>query len=210
MKKDIVPKNSRYIPFTQQPSCCVPTCIQMVMYRHGIPLIPAEKIGYYLGLTVHPDRKSLFYNVRTSTERPPAGYGTRIYDPQYEPNTACKKLNIPLEFEIKLITKFDSVEKLSETLKEAETNNIDVLLCFHHGTLIDDPEKDYGHVCVFDRMIENKIRMIDPSPEHPKWRNVTVEKMYVAMKKHGEKRSAGLWFFTLIKSFRNKSLNNYL
>jgi hypothetical protein len=65
-----IPPDSRYIPFTQQTSCCVPTCIQMVMYKLGIPLLPAEEIGYHLGLTVHPDKSYLFYNVRTSTKPP--------------------------------------------------------------------------------------------------------------------------------------------
>ncbi len=52
---EIVPKDSRYIPFSQQPYCCVPTSIQMVMYRHNIPLVPAEELGYHLGLTVPKD-----------------------------------------------------------------------------------------------------------------------------------------------------------
>ena len=97
--EEIVPKNSRYMPFTQQAACCVPTCFQMIMYKHGIPLKPSEEIGYHLGLVVHPDRKKLFYNVRTSSEKPPAGYGTRIYDPEFEPNNAFRKLGIPLTFE---------------------------------------------------------------------------------------------------------------
>jgi hypothetical protein len=74
-----VPDDSRYIPFTQQPSCCVPTCIQIVMYRHDIPLRPAEEIGYHLGLVVSPDRSKLFSNVRTAAEAPSsAGYGIQL------------------------------------------------------------------------------------------------------------------------------------
>jgi hypothetical protein len=43
MAKEIIPKNSRYIPLTQQKWCCVPMCIQMVILKHGMPLISAEK-----------------------------------------------------------------------------------------------------------------------------------------------------------------------
>jgi hypothetical protein len=50
--KEIVPSDSRYVPLTQQKWCCVPTCIQMVMIKQGIPLQPAELIGYELGLIV--------------------------------------------------------------------------------------------------------------------------------------------------------------
>ncbi len=105
-----IPNNSRYVPLTQQAACCVPTCIQMVMYKNGIPLIPAEEIGYHLGLIVHPDRSGLFYKVRTSTEKPPAGYGTRIYLPEFEPNVAFKKLGIPLSLTVKPVSKIGSAK----------------------------------------------------------------------------------------------------
>lgn len=195
--REIVPLNSRYIPLTQQPACCVPTCFQMIMYKHGITLKPAEEIGHYLGLIVHPDRKKLFYNVRTSPDKPPAGYGTRIYDPEFEPNNVFRKLGIPLVFERRLINQFSSPPEIIGYLKNAEEKDKDVLLCFNHGALIDDPTKDWGHVCVFDRMVDNQIRLIDPTPDQPKWRLVSVEKMFDAMKKHGEQKSAGFWEISL-------------
>lgn len=190
---EVVPTNSRYIPFIQQSACCVPTCFQMVMYKNNIPLRPAEEIGFYLGLIVHPDRKKLFYNVRTSKEKPPAGYGTRIYLPEFQPNNAFKKMSIPLACKVKVITQFNSPEVILKYLTNIEKGDRDVLLCFNHGVLIDDHLKDWGHVCVFDRIIDGKIRLIDPSPDQPKWRLVSVEKMFQAMKKHGEQKSAGFW-----------------
>lgn len=45
MRNNFVPEDSKYIPFTQQKWLCTPTCIQMVMLRHNIPLVPAELIG---------------------------------------------------------------------------------------------------------------------------------------------------------------------
>ncbi|MCL5431908.1 MAG: hypothetical protein M1484_02275 [Patescibacteria group bacterium] len=193
MVKPVVPADSRYIPLTQQPACCVPTCIQMIMYRHNIPLIPAEELGYHLGLIVHPDRKRLFHNVRTSTKKPAGGYGTRIYKLAFEPNTAFKKLGIPLTFALKPITQFRSKDELYRYLQTMEERDKDVLLCFHHGALVDDPSKDWGHLCVFDRLVENKIRLIDPGYEAPKWRLVSMQKMFEAMRKHGVKQAAGCW-----------------
>lgn len=165
----------------------------MVMYKNSIPLVPAEEIGYHLGLIVHPERAKLFYNVRTSEEKPPAGYGTRIYDPEFEPNKAFKKLGVPFTLTVKPIDQFDSSKKLLDYLNQIEKENKDALLCFHHGALVDDSSRDWGHVVVFDRIVEGKIRIVDPSPDHPKWRLVTVEKMFEAMRKHGVKRSAGVW-----------------
>jgi len=165
----------------------------MVMLRHNIPLIPAEELGYYLGLTVHPDRAYLFYNARTSKKKPPAGYGTRIYDPRFKPNKVFKKLGLPMSLTVKPITKFDSSKEAQNYLSAVESNDKDVLLCFNHGALIGDSSKDWGHVCVFDRLVGNEIRIIDPNPNQPKWRNVSINKMFHAMRKHGEKRSGGFW-----------------
>src|SRR3989344_1492589 len=190
---EATPNDSRYIPLTQQKSSCVPTCIQVVMLRHSIPLIPAEEIGYHLGLVVHPDRKNLFYNVRTSETPPPAGYGTRITEAEFEPNNAFQKLNIPLQLTIKPISQFASSKEMQDYLAFAEQESLDVLLCFNHGALLDDPTKDWGHVCVFDRLVGNEMRIVDPSPDQPKWRNVPIDKMFDAMQKHGEKKAAGLW-----------------
>ena len=192
--RDIVPKNTRYTPLTQQKSCCVPTCFQMLMLRNNIPLRPAEEIGYHLGLIVPPDRKYLFYNVRTAKTPPPAGYGTRIYDKEFEPNTAFRKLGIPFKMEVKKISTIKTCEALVELLTSVEESNKDALLCFNHGHLVDNPEYNWGHVCVFDRVINGQeIRIIDPSPSQPKWRTVSAEKMCQSMIKHGVSNAAGVW-----------------
>lgn len=192
------PKDTRYIPLTQQAACCVPTCIQMVMYKNNITLVPAEEIGYHLGLVVHPDRAHLFYKARTAIKAPPVGYGTQIYLPEYEPNAAFKKLGVPLVFSNISISELNSGSDLLSQLEKIETADGDALLCFNHGALIDDELKNWGHVCVFDRIIDGKIRVVDPSPEHPKWRRVDAKKMFEAMKKHGVKKSAGIWLLSKV------------
>jgi hypothetical protein len=189
----ITPADSRYVPLTQQDYCCVPTCLQMVMYKSGIPLLPAEEIGYHLGLIVPPAENHLFFNVRTSTEKPPAGYGTRIYLPEFEPNEAFKNLQLPLRLTVKPITQFSSADDLLQTLREVEAQDGNALLCYNHGALVDDPSRDWGHVVVFDRIIDGDVRIVDPSPSHPKWRTVKPGKLFEAMKEHGEERSAGIW-----------------
>lgn len=170
----------------------------MVMYKNGIPLLPAEEIGYNLGLIVSPEKSHLFYNVRAAETSPPAGYGTRIYDPQFEPNVAFKKLEIPLNLNVEPVSKIESPEDLLAKLSEVEQKNEDVLVCFNHGSLVDDPSKNWGHVCVFDRVIDGRIRIVDPSPEHPKWRLIKADKLFTAMQKHGVKKSAGIWYLIKI------------
>ena len=190
------PNNSRYIPFTQQDWCCVPTSIQMIMYRHGIPLVPAEEIGYHLGLTVPPDQADLFYNVRTS-EKPPttAGYGTQISNPDYTPNKMFEKLGIPLEFSIKLASEFADKEALLTELKAIEAEDSDALLCFNHGVIRGEYQPNSGHVVVFDRVVDGKVRIVDASWKQPKWRFVELGLLFEAIKRHDNENSGGVWHF---------------
>ncbi|MCA9332751.1 hypothetical protein KDA00_02660 [Candidatus Saccharibacteria bacterium] len=196
---DIVQRNTRYVPFTQQASCCVPTSIQMIMYRNDIPLIPAEELGYYLGLTVSPENKHLFYNPRTSDEPPStAGYGTQIFVPEFKPNKVFEKLGIPLSFEIISANSLNNEKNLMDQLKDIEAQNLDALLCFNHGVIIGEYKPHSGHVAVFDRIIDNEIQLVDASSKQPKWRLVQPSLMFEAIKKHGLQNSAGIWIFEKI------------
>lgn len=74
--KNYVPKDSKYIPLTQQKWLCTPTCIQMVMLKNNITLVPAELIANLMGLIVPEDGLKYFWNSRTGP-KPPAGWGTQ-------------------------------------------------------------------------------------------------------------------------------------
>ncbi|MCA9397269.1 hypothetical protein KC573_00420 [candidate division WWE3 bacterium] len=195
------PNDSRYIPLTQQRSCCVPTSIQMIMYRNTIPLIPAEELGYHLGLTVKPELKHLFYNVRYSKTPPSeAGYGTQIFNPEYDPNKMFRHFNIPLHFRIKLAHEIENSHELIALLKEVERKDSDALLCFNHGVIEGEFEPHSGHVAVFDRVIDEKIRLVDASPSQPKWREVDSSVLFEAIQKHGNENSGGIWYFEKINN----------
>lgn len=51
-------------------------------------------------------------------------------------------------------------------------------------------------MCVFDRIINQNIRIVDPNPDEPNWRKVTSEKLFDAMKEHGPEKSAGIWLIS--------------
>jgi len=191
------PHDSRYTPFTQQPSCCVPTCIQMVMYRNSIPLRPAEEIGYHLGLVVSPDRSKLFRNVRTAADAPPAGYGIQMHIPEYEPNAAFARMNIPLAFSVEPIASIPSANELLKRLSTHEQGDHDVIVAFNLGALLDDADlKEAHHACVFDRIVDGRVRLIDPSFYAPKWRVFDIEQLFVAMQKHISSDWGGIWLLT--------------
>lgn len=192
---EVSPKDSRYVPFTQQNSCCVPTSILMIMYRNGIPLLPAEELGYHLGLTVSPEDEPLFYKPRVSATPPPSGYGTQIYRPEYEPNKIFAKLGIPLKFSQKLAADITSEEELLNELRRVEVNNTDALLCFNHGVIRGAYKPHTGHVVVFDRVVGGKVRVVDASARNPKWRLIEPELLLEAIKRHGSDKAGGIWLF---------------
>ena len=195
MKKGIVPRDSRYIPLTQQKSCCVPTCVSMIMYKNKIPLLPMELLGHYFGLIVSPENKKLFWNARTG-EKPLSGYGTRINLKRYEPNSVFKKLKIPLKMVIHSVANFTDKTFVSYIAKSVKENK-DIMVCFNSGVL--NNQAGDGHVCVIDRVYpsKNEVRIIDPSYNKPKWRMIKINKLRKAMEMHPANGGA---FWELIKT----------
>ncbi|MDA3815338.1 MAG: hypothetical protein PF549_03150 [Patescibacteria group bacterium] len=190
--KEIVPKDSRYVPFAQQKSCCVPTSILIVMYKLGIPLIPQELLGYHLGLIVDDEGGEFFWNPRIG-EKPPAGFGTQIHEEQYKPDVAFEKLGIPLKMIIHPVDDLKDKKDFVEFIESCILEDRDLLACFNHGTLKGDGTSN-GHTCVVDRIYPEKniIRLIDSSPNQPKWRELTIDQLKEAMEKHPISKG-GFW-----------------
>jgi hypothetical protein len=182
--KNIVPKDTRYIPFTQQNSCCVPTSISIVMYKLGIPLIPIELLGYHLGLILNKDKKHLFWNVRTG-QRPKAGYGTQIYDKKYEINSVFKKLKIPIRVNSYSLDDFKTKKDIVSFLLEATKKDKDIIVLLA-SDILNNTTNNNGHACVIDRIYPSRdvIRLIDPLYEQPKWREFRIDKFIKAVKAH--------------------------
>ncbi len=205
-QKEIVPHDSRYIVLTQQSFCCLPTCIQMVMIRHNIPLVQSEELAYHFGLSVTKEFKHLFWNPRL-VDKLPKQYSeptTRISKPEYEPNKVFKQMGIPLRFSQTLINQFKKFNDFEEYLKEAIKEGRDTLICFDweiaNPDYFDNYIGGYGHVALLDKLINDKeIRYIDPEHGYSKWPIIKIETLYEAMKSHGSDRGAGFWELEYIK-----------
>lgn len=180
---------SRYIPFVQQPYCCVAACLQMVMYRHDIPLISQEALAYDMGLTVPEEDAGLFAKVRTG-EKPASGWGTQIQKPEYDINVVLAKHNIPLSVEID--TSVLTEELLQAKLQAIQDKDGDALLCFDYRVLWGG-EPGQGHVCVFDRIDGNDIWIVDPERNVPKNRKTSISHLAKAMNFHGPENTCGIW-----------------
>ena len=196
--KNIIPKDSRYIPFTQQKLCCVPACISMIMYRHKIQLISQELLGYHLGLIVPKEELKLFWNGRTGS-KPSAGYGTRINEHRFHPNKIFPKLKIPLKMIFHPIDGFLNVQEFKKYLVSIERNDKDVAVCFNWSALYGQNYSG-GHLSIIDKvnLRKGEVRLIDPEYKAPKWRIVKLEKLKKAMEVHGEDKSGGFWEFLKI------------
>lgn len=194
------PADTRYVPFTQQEFCCTPTSMLMIMYRNGIPLIPAEELGYHFGLTVRPQDAKLFYNTRVSPTPPStAGYGTLVGEPGYEPDEVFAKLGIPLKFSQTPASEISGEADLLARLCAVETNDQDALLCFNPGVIDGEYKPDSGHVTVFDRIVDGKVRIIDPSPRDAKWQLIELPVMWEVIHRHGDHNGGGIWHFANTK-----------
>lgn len=184
-------QQTRYIPFTQQPYCCVPACFQMVMYRQGIPLVAQEDLAYAMGLTVPEKDAHLFGNVRTG-DMPSSGWGTQIQKEAYHPNAVFPKMGIPLKLEQYFTRDFKDEAGLKYLLQSIQDEDADALLCFDYGKLWDLP-KTGGHVCVFDRIEGDTVYIVDPERNVPKYRRVAIGKLFQSMDFHGDENSTGVW-----------------
>lgn len=181
------PQNSRYRPIGQKPYCCVPTCIQMVLEKNGLPKLSQEAIGIELGLVVPPEYAEEFENVPVS-ETPVAssGFGTRIQDPDYSLEHLIEKEQWPFRLELKLASTIADEQALIDMLQAVEARDGDALICYQN-------DRSTGHVTVFNRMVNNKIDIIDPSPLHDKWRSLEIGDVYQRIRDHGDANVGGIW-----------------
>jgi|SRR3989344_2389819 len=185
--QEIIPKDTRYVPLTQQPACCTPASISIVMLRLGIPLISQELLGYHLGLVVNKKIKNLFWNMRTG-KKPGAGYGTRISKKEYNANLVFKKLKIPLKATEYSLEDFRGRKDVVSFISDGIRENRDFVVFLKNG-ILNDNKKINGHACVIDRIYpaKNIIRLIDPSAKQAKWREFKIDKFIKAVKLHPTK-----------------------
>ncbi len=176
-----------YVPFVQQPYCCVPACIQMVMYRKGIKLVQQEDIGLALGLRVPRSMADAFERPNTRKRR--VGYGTDIAN--HPIDAFFKKEKIKLHFRYFPVFGTEEAKGLiSKSIRE----NHDLIACFNNGKLYDNRYRS-GHVSVISSIDGDKVVLIDPEYEVKKFRTVRLEKLLAAMKYHNRKKinMAGFW-----------------
>ncbi|MEK9135401.1 MAG: hypothetical protein AAB451_03885 [Patescibacteria group bacterium] len=178
----------KYIPITEQPYCCVPACIQMLLLRRKLPLKSQEEIGHDLGLIVPQKYRALFRKVRTG-KKPKSGWGTQTGKWIYSVNNFFKKSKINLKEEFFFLTK---PKEIKEFLKENLAKK-DIIACFNYQRLYNKAGDATGHVSIIESIEENYLTLIDPVYDVPKYRRVSLKKLAEAIQLHGKEKRAGFW-----------------
>eukprot|EP00288_Rhodomonas_lens_P002670 CAMPEP_0177722104 /NCGR_PEP_ID=MMETSP0484_2-20121128/17510_1 /TAXON_ID=354590 /ORGANISM="Rhodomonas lens, Strain RHODO" /LENGTH=249 /DNA_ID=CAMNT_0019234469 /DNA_START=35 /DNA_END=780 /DNA_ORIENTATION=+ len=210
VERPVVPKDTKYVPLVQQEYCSAPACISMVMLRRGISLVPQELLGHAMGLTLPFDKEitSRFYNGHVGPAST-IGYGVRVHEPEFHPNAAFQKLNIPLHFQFVPVSALKSEELLSfldELTAGPAEDAKDILFCFSQRMLSPAslllPGGDRGvqaHVCLLDRVeppvpgVGWRVRLVDPAVGVPKWRICDGRQLLLSMQAIGDDLMGGIW-----------------
>jgi len=179
-----------YLRIKQEPYCCVPACIQMILKRHGLPFASQEEIGIQLGLTVPKEKLHFFKNVKSEKEVDEE-HGTKIQKEKYSLNSFFKTNNIPLIYEY---CYFDDAEQAKAFLIENKSQ--DIIACFSYGTLWNTTHLG-GHICLVEDIKDDTITLVDSEytgvlGDVPR-RETTIQKLCDAIKYHGKKNAAGFW-----------------
>ena len=181
-------KKYRYTPLTQQPYCCVPTIIQIVLLRRNMQLFSQEEIGYELGLTVPKKYKRILPKARTG-KKPPAGWGTQVQVPKYSINHFFKKFKLPLKEEYSPVSK---IKNIKQWIKKQLEEDKDLIVCFNYGKLYSGKGE---HVSLLESIHDNMVILVDSEQKVPKYRTVKLNKLIEAMKYH-EKKQGGFWIIS--------------
>ncbi len=196
--QEIVPADTRYVPLQQTPYGCCPTAIQIVMLRHGIPLVPAELIGWHLGLVIPPEDAKYFYNPRVSATSELYGCFPHPGDPEIDPDVAFKALDIPLSMTIHPVGDMSSEDAFKDLLSSSLGQDLDVLMSVRwkdvmiEETITEPSDPEAGHILVVDKFDGKTVRIVDPG-RGPKWREYEAGYLYRSMEQHANPRMAGIW-----------------
>lgn len=195
MHNDIIPQNTRYVPILQQPYCCGPACLTMVMIRNGIPPLPQELLGYHMGLVVPEAQKGAFWQVRTaSSPVAGSGFGTQVQNEGYGLSKVLRDLAIPLDFTYIAADSIDSVAHLEKRVEQIIRSDGDVLVCLNWAALTGQAEKNWGHILCVDQIEGSDFRLVD-TDVGAKWKSFSASRIYDAIRTHGNANYGGLLVF---------------
>ncbi len=176
----------KYPVIQQKPYCCVPAAIVTLLESRSLPHKLQEEVGYALGLVVPESAAHHFDRVRTG-EPGPAGYGTRVDQPEYALNAYFEREEIPLR---ETYIPPGDVEDAYEFLSTWLTAENDVIACFENSVVYGGEMG--GHVALVADVEEARAVLHDPArPET--LQSVAIDVLEEGVETHGEQKRGGYW-----------------
>ena len=159
----------KYKLIKQEPYCCVPRCLQMILDRNNIDYDTQINIAKELGFKDNQ--------------------GTQVQNRKYSIDKYLKKHNIPLNFKYVFNLNYNEVINLLNKHK-----NDDIVVCYKRGIMF-GKDLDGGHATIIEKIDDDKVTLIYPEDEIG-YRVVTLENLLDAIAIHGKENMAGFWIFT--------------
>lgn len=179
-----------YDLIVQEPWCCVPACVKMMLQRRGFSSGSQEEIGIELGLVVPPDQVSHFTLIGTGLE-PPGGYGTRINEPEFALDTYFRRHGLQLKCDY---VPGSAVDDLEAFIADHLGAGDDILTCFRYRHLYGvEAAGDCGHASLIQGMEERTLTLADP--RGPLYQSVDRDTFFASVLAHrkGDLELGGFW-----------------
>lgn len=169
--QETVAMDPPYIPFVQGGEyCCVPACIQMILYRRGIPLLSQGTISKGLR-TGMPKKETKRFSENIRAAGPP--YGTYMY----ALNPFFQKQKIDLMATIVNPTKIHDVIRF---VRENILQGNDMIAMYNRVFLDKAPKEEY-HAVLMQKLDDDCVTCVDPYIDHPELWEVSIPDLLYAM-----------------------------
>lgn len=156
---------AQYRRIRQKPLCCLPTCLQMILDRHGFKQESQATILYKLGLIVVPREKRASFRGARLRKRSLEGFYERKKKGHRE-LVAIRRYfareRIPFVVKARCIDSFSSSDDFRKYLITMLRKGNDIMLRFCTGFDFYDNDSWTNHVVLLLAVNDNRLTLLDP------------------------------------------------
>lgn len=164
----------RYKHISQKPYCCLPACVQMILYRRGVQGTPTQaEIAENLGVIVPPNDPRWWGSSRNGRW---LGPGAHADLPEYSLTRFFEKYQYTLREEYRAGSYFHSEEFLGNFLIYHLGVGSDIIVGYQLHA-----EMRCGHVSLIEDIRGGVITLHDPSSWFKRQRRVDLSSLFCAM-----------------------------
>lgn len=166
-----------YKHLTQMPSCCWPTCIQMVLFRHGI-WVEQEQLAFDLWLVIEENNKPYYMLPFKVVPKWDPTHWLKFYRFEEE-----QIINVLKWFWFKpTVVYYSNFKDFENLVIESISKNIDIVLNFKREW-ISQNDHTWWHVALLSSYDSEKkiVTVCDPTKRMPNYREVNIDELKESM-----------------------------